>query len=110
MTPGEVLSHPPRILTPERRRYYFKNGYVSIERAVERTWLDRLRAASDEMVERSQTLTQSVGSFVLENEHSRDHPRLRRLSNPIEHQKEANLPTIQAAAASTSSAGRGSDY
>ncbi len=53
MTPEDILSHPARVLTPEQRRYYFDNGYVVAEGAIGRPWLDRLRAASAEMVERA---------------------------------------------------------
>jgi ectoine hydroxylase-related dioxygenase (phytanoyl-CoA dioxygenase family) len=85
MTPEDILSHPARVLTPEQRRYYFDNGYVVVEGAIGRPWLDRLRDASAEMVERARPLTQSEGGFVLEDGHTADAPRLRRLSNPVEH-------------------------
>ena len=85
MTPEDILAHPARVLTPQQRRCYFDNGYVVVEGAIGRPWLDRLRAASAEMVERARPLTQSEGGFVLEDGHTADAPRLRRLSNPVEH-------------------------
>ena len=85
MTPDDILSHPARVLTPEQRHYYFDHGYVVVEGAIGKPWLDRLRDASAEMVERSRPLTQSEQGFVLEEGHTADNPRLRRLSNPVEH-------------------------
>src|SRR5262245_21208621 len=85
MTPEDILSHPARVLTPEQRRYYFDQGYVVVEGAIGKPWLDRLRDASTEIVERSRPLTQSEQGFVLEEGHTADNPRLRRLSNPVEH-------------------------
>lgn len=83
MTPEDILSHPARVLTPEQRRYYFDNGYVVVKGAIGGPWLDRLRAASAEMVERARPLTQSEAGFVLEDGHTAQEPRLRRLSNPV---------------------------
>src|SRR4029450_4335398 len=85
MPPEDILSPPARVLTPEQRRYYFDNGYVVVEGAIGRPWLDRLRDASAEMVAPAPPLTQSEGAFVLEDAPPADAPRLRRLSNPVEH-------------------------
>ena len=85
MTPEDILSHPARVLTPEQRHYYFDYGYVVVEGAIDTPWLDRLRGASAEMVERSRPLARSEQGFVLEDGHTADNPRLRRLSNPVEH-------------------------
>ena len=85
MMTEEVLSHPTRVLTKEQRESYFENGYVTVEGAISRAWLDRLHTVSAEMVERARALTQSNDVFILEEGHTEAAPRLRRLTNPVSH-------------------------
>jgi ectoine hydroxylase len=77
MLPEEVLAHEPRALTQAQREFYFQNG-----------WLARLRAATEEMVDRSRALTRSDRIFDLEPGHTADEPRLRRLTSPVDHHPE----------------------
>ena len=84
MTPEQVLAIKPKILTQAQREAYFANGYLLVERASDETWLRRLRAATEEMVERSRKVTKSDSVFDLEPNHRPDAPRLRRVSNPVE--------------------------
>ena len=43
MTPEEILRHPPGLLSQAQREFFFANGYLLAERAVDATWLSRLR-------------------------------------------------------------------
>lgn len=85
MTPEEILSHPPRVLTEKQREYYFENGYVTVEGAISDEWLERLRAVTEEMIEKSRPLIHSNDVFTLEDGHSFENPRLRRLTNLVTH-------------------------
>ncbi|HMB74906.1 MAG TPA: phytanoyl-CoA dioxygenase family protein [Kiloniellaceae bacterium] len=85
MTPEDVLSHPPKVLSQEQREFYFANGYLLLERFVSEDWLGRLKAATEEMVERSRQVTKSDQVWDLEPGHSAEAPRLRRLSSPNDH-------------------------
>lgn len=85
MTPEDVLSQPPKVLTQAQRELYFEQGYLLLERFVSKDWLDRLRTATDEMVERSRQVTESDQVWDLEPDHSAEAPRLRRLSSPNDH-------------------------
>ena len=85
MTPEQVLAIPTRVLTQSQREFYFREGYLLLERIIGDDWLRRLRAATEEMVERSRTVTKSDKIFDLEPAHRPDAPRLRRVSNPVEH-------------------------
>ena len=85
MTPEQVLAVKPRVLSQQQREFYFGEGYLLVERAITDDWLSRLRAATNEMVERSRPVTTSDKIFDLEPNHRRDAPRLRRVSNPVEH-------------------------
>ena len=84
MTPEQVLSQPPRVLSQKQRESYFEKGYLLVERAVPMDWLERLRAVTAEMVERSRSQTASDAIFDLEPGHTAERPRLRRLSSPVE--------------------------
>ena len=85
MQPDEVLAHEPRVLTQEQREFYFENGYLLVEAVVDDDWLERLRAVTDEMINRSRALTRSDRVFDLEPGHSAEAPRLRRLTSPVDH-------------------------
>jgi ectoine hydroxylase-related dioxygenase (phytanoyl-CoA dioxygenase family) len=84
MTPEQVLAIRPKVLTQNQREDYFCDGYLYVERAISEDWIGRLRAATDELVERSRKVTHSDAIFDLEPAHHPDAPRLRRVSNPVE--------------------------
>jgi ectoine hydroxylase len=84
MTPEQVLAIPPRVLTQPQREFYFREGYILLEKAIGDDWIRRLRAATEELVERSRKVTKSDKIFDLEPTHRPDAPRLRRVSNPVE--------------------------
>jgi ectoine hydroxylase len=82
MTPEDILSHPPRVLTQAQREHFFREGYVLAENVISEAWLIRLRAARDELVARGRGLAQSDSVFDLEPGHQAEAPRLRRVTNP----------------------------
>jgi ectoine hydroxylase-related dioxygenase (phytanoyl-CoA dioxygenase family) len=82
MTPEEVLSIAPKVLTQKQRESYFADGYLLLEKVVSDDWLERLRAVTDEMIDESRGITESDATWDLEDGHSADDPRLRRLSSP----------------------------
>src|SRR5690242_8939928 len=84
MTPEQVLAIPPRVLRQEQREFYLREGYLLLERAISEDWILRLRAATEELVDRGRTVTQSDKIYDLEPGHRPDAPRLRRVSNPVE--------------------------
>ena len=85
MTPEEVLSQKPRILTQKQRETYFENGYILLEKFLPDQWIERLRAATEEMVDKSRAITASDAVWDLDKSHTRDKPRLRRLSSMNDH-------------------------
>jgi hypothetical protein len=85
MTPEEVLSHPPRILSQKQREAYFEDGYLLLERIIPDEIVDRLRAVTDAAIERSRGYAKSDKVFDLEPTHTAEEPRLRRLSNPVDY-------------------------
>ena len=80
MRPIDILSQAPRILSQTERQFYFDEGYVVQERAIDNEWLNRLNTALSKLVDRSRNLTSSDGTFDLEIGHTVDTPRLRRIA------------------------------
>ena len=85
MTPEKILSYKPEVLTQEQRQFYFDNGYLLVERIVPLNWVEHLLDVTNEMVQRSRSLSKSDMVFDLEPGHTADNPRLRRLTSPVEH-------------------------
>lgn len=85
MTPEDILSHEPRVLTQAQRESYFEDGYILLERIVPDDVVERLRAVTEEMVERSKQVAESDAVWDLDEGHSAETPRLRRLSSPNDH-------------------------
>jgi len=85
MTPEKVLAIEPKILTQEQRKSYFENGYLMLERVLEDDWIERLRWATDEIIDESRTIIASDAKWDLEDGHTAEEPRLRRLSSPNDH-------------------------
>jgi ectoine hydroxylase-related dioxygenase (phytanoyl-CoA dioxygenase family) len=85
MTPEQILAIPPRVLTHTQREFYFNEGYILLEAIIGDDWVTKLRAATEEMVERSRKVSRPDHIFDLEPGHRADQPRLRRVTNPAEH-------------------------
>lgn len=84
MSPEDILSRTPRVLTQAQRESYFEEGYLLVESFIEENWLERLRAAIDRQIERSKEISESNATFDLEPGHSASDPRLRRISSPCD--------------------------
>lgn len=84
MTPEQVLAFAPRVLTRQQREFYFNEGYLLLEKAVGDDWVRTLRAATAELIERSRGVSCADAVWDLEPGHTRDTPRLRRVSAPVD--------------------------
>jgi ectoine hydroxylase len=82
MRTEDVLTSRPTVLTEAQRAAYFSDGFLILPDYVPRTWLERLCAANDELLERSRRVVHPDSIFVLEERHSAQHPRLHRVSSP----------------------------
>lgn len=78
----KVLQHPCGVLTQAQRLQYFRDGYLVIEDYVPQAWLERLRAATDDLLNESRNVTETDKTFILEDGHSAESPRLHRVSSP----------------------------
>ena len=88
MTPGNILSHEPVVLTQAQREFYFDNGFVAVDGLVPPEWVQRLTARSCAFLEASRSLTMSNEAFDLGSEHSRERPHVRRLRATVDRHPE----------------------
>ncbi len=94
MTPEEILSHAPRVLSQAQREHYFEHGYVGVESLVPEDVLAELQAVTNEFVDLSRKKTQSGDAFDIGPGHSAENPILRRLKSPDErHETYWNFST-----------------
>lgn len=85
MTPDEILSHSPHVLSEAQRASYFDDGGICVRSLVDDAWLGRCRAALDRLVDSSRAVAASDAIFDVEPAHSPQHPRLRRVNSPCDH-------------------------
>ena len=79
MTPEEIMSLPPTVVTPEQRDTFFAQGYLCLPGVVPEHQLSSMRAASDAAVARTRSLTATNMEFSLEPDHTPAAPRPSRL-------------------------------
>ena len=85
MTPQEILSRPARVLSQADREKYFEDGFILLPAFLDKAWLERIHAVTEEFIDESRGYTTSDAKFDLQAGHSADAPMLRRLSFPVEH-------------------------
>lgn len=82
MNAEDVVKFAPNALSEAQRRQYFRDGYLVLPDYIPATWLERLRTATEELLDHSRSITESDDVYVLEEGHSADTPRLHRVSCP----------------------------
>ncbi len=80
------------MLSDTQIQFYRDNGYLLVENVLTADEVRRLRAALDELIDRSRAVTASDNVFEFSTGHSRSTPRLRRIRSPeLEHEVYADL-------------------
>jgi phytanoyl-CoA hydroxylase len=72
------------MLTREQVQSYFEQGFTVVTGAVGREKLEWLREISDAIVAKAGSVTRSNDVYDLEESHTPDRPRVRRIKQPIE--------------------------
>jgi ectoine hydroxylase-related dioxygenase (phytanoyl-CoA dioxygenase family) len=88
MQPQNILRHAPTVLSDQQRETFFRDGFLVLPDYVPAAWLVRLRVAMTELIDRSRAYSQSDSIYVLEEGHSRDDPRLHRITSPQDQHPE----------------------
>ena len=85
MTPDKVLAHAPKILDQSEREIFFETGYLLKERFVSDAWSARLWEVTERMIDESRKVSSSDDKFDVEKDHTAEAPKLRRLTQPVDH-------------------------
>ena len=85
MKPESILAHEPKVLTQAQRETYFNDGYLVLEEFISPEWMKRIWDTTNEFIEESRSCKQSDSKFDLDQGHSSETPRLRRLTSPVSH-------------------------
>jgi len=75
----------PETLSPEQIAFYAENGYLVLENRIPAALIDRLRAEIAGYVDQSRSLTASTDQIDLEDTHTPQTPRVRRIKLPHTH-------------------------
>ena len=70
------------VLTPDQITFYKDNGYLVLERHLPDTWLETIRAEIARFEDEARQLTASNDRLDLEDTHSPEDPRIRRIKLP----------------------------
>jgi ectoine hydroxylase len=84
MTPDDILSHPPLIMTQGQREGYFRDGFAAVPNATPADVLAGIRAKSQGFLDKSRAVSGAHEFFDLGPNHSPDHPHVRRLRKPVD--------------------------
>ena len=84
MTPEQIRTHAPRILTQAQREHYFEHGYVGCESLVPQATLAEIQAVTADFLEQSRAVSESGSRFDVGPGHCARTPVLRRLKSPSE--------------------------
>jgi len=82
MTPEQILSYAPRVLTQSQREYYFESGCLMIENLIPKDIIDHLNEITKNFIDKSRTMTQSDDEIDLGPGHTSETPVVRRLKYP----------------------------
>ena len=82
---GGPAASARRALTRAQVEHYHREGYLVVERVVTGSPLDELREVTDRFLERAREIDASDDALDLAPDHTREHPRVRRIRNPDRH-------------------------
>lgn len=92
-----------RVLSREQVDFFHREGYLALPGLIDSTWIEKLKTALAILIDRSRELAESDGTFDLEDGHSADSPRLRRIAylddlDPLfwEFSRDSILPDVVA--------------
>ena len=85
MRKEEILNIKVKILTEDQRKEYFEDGGVKVDNVLSKEWLEKSQKAIKGFIEQSRSFKESNSIFDLQKDHSKENPKLRRVSSPCDH-------------------------
>ncbi len=77
------------MITDQQVEFYRENGYIVVENVLSPAELDAMRSEVDTLVEQSAEVRENDDIYDLEDTHSAEHPRVRRIKLPHLYMKSA---------------------
>ena len=74
------MSSTDPVLSEDQVTFYGEEGYLALPGLIDAGWIKKLKDGLAVLVEQSRSLTASDGTFDLEDDHTADAPRLRRIA------------------------------
>lgn len=78
-------TQPADVLTAAQKAAFERDGFLGLPGFIGADWLARLNAATERAVEESRALTETSEWLDLEDDHTAENPRLRRLMKPQDY-------------------------
>ena len=85
MRKENILNVKAKILTEDQRKEYFEDGGVKVDNVLSKEWLEKSKKAIKDFIEQSRNFKESNSIFDLQKDHSKENPKLRRVSSPCDH-------------------------
>ena len=85
MRKEKILNLKVKILTEDQRKEYFEDGGVKVDNVLSKEWLEKSKKAIKDFIEQSRNFKESNSIFDLQKNHSKENPKLRRVSSPCDH-------------------------
>ena len=85
MRKEKILNAKVKILTEDQRKEYFEDGGVKVDNVLSKEWLEKSQKAIKGFIEQSRSFKESNSIFDLQKDHSKENPKLRRVSSPCDH-------------------------
>ncbi len=85
MDTRKILARAPNVLDESQRASYFSNSYLVLDDCIGADWLERIWEVTNGFIEESRGVPASNDKFDVEDDHSVEQPRLRRLSYLTAH-------------------------
>ena len=73
------------MVSQEKVNFYKENGYLTVDKVLSPSEIIDLQRVTNEFVEKSGEYNDHTDIFDLEPGHSKEHPKLRRIKDPIDH-------------------------
>ena len=85
MRKEKILNAKVKILTEDQRKEYFEDGGVKVDNVLSKEWLEKSQKAIKGFIDQSRSFKESNSIFDLQKDHSKENPKLRRVSSPCDH-------------------------
>ncbi len=84
MTLNKSVDPTLRALSAEQSAFYHENGWLLTDDVIPNCWLERLRDAAVEIVDRTRSMKESSTAIELFSNHSAEHPSLFNVASPCD--------------------------